>query len=370
MLYIPLAYVKPDMVLAQDIPAPNGLFFLLMKGQVLTAALIAKLYSYEIDGIYADSELAKDIEPGSLLDQSDRRRIMTDLRTAYLSITSQPYVSPEMAECTKALAADIVDKLLEREDILMDVIEIKSYDNYTYSHSMNVCILSILIGREYGLSLNRLTDVALCGLLHDIGKVDIPIEIIGKRGPLTNEEFEIVKAHPSLGVERLRKCFNISREVLEGIQCHHEKYDGTGYPYKYKGKRMPLFARILAVADVYDALTSQRSYRGSWMPCDAIEYIMAQAGIHFENDIVSSFLRIVCPYPAGTVVCLSEGSLAVVVKNHPENVLRPIVRLMEDGPLGNKQDDIDLLADKRYLEISITTMLGSAPDQSYKGAIV
>ena len=361
MLYIPLAYVKPDMVLAADIPAPNGLFSLLMKGQVLTMALIAKLYSFEVDGVYVESELGEGIEPESLLEQTDRRRIMTDLRSAYVS---QPHISPAMAESTKSLATSIVDKLLDREDILMDVMEIKSYDNYTYSHSMNVCILSVLIGRQYGLSLNRLTDIALCGLLHDIGKVDIPIEIINKRGPLTNDEFEIVKAHPSLGVERLRKCFNISREVLEGIQCHHEKFDGTGYPYKYKGERLPLFVRILSVADVYDALTSQRSYRGAWMPCDAIEYIMAQSDIQFDNEIVQCFLRIVCAYPTGTIIRLSNGCLAVVVKNHPENVLRPRVRLAEDCALGKKLDEIDLLDDPRYLSITVAAMLGAATDDA------
>lgn len=370
MLYFPLAYLKPDMVLAQDIPAPNGLFSLLMKGQVLTAALIAKLYSFEIDGVYVESDMGEDIEPESLLETNERRRIMTDLRAAYISIASQPHITPAVAESTKTLAANIVDKLLDREDVLMDIMEIKSYDNYTYSHSMNVCILSVLIGRQYGLSLNRLTDIALCGLLHDVGKVDIPIEIINKRGPLTNEEFEIVKAHPSLGVERLRKCYNISREVLEGIQCHHEKYDGTGYPYKYKGDRLPLFAKILSVADVYDALTSQRSYRGAWMPCDAIEYIMAQADIQFDRDIIDCFLHIVCAYPTGTIVRLSEGSLAVVVKNHPENVLRPLVRLMDDCSLGKKKDDLDLLEDPRYLNVTVTAMLGSAADQSSEQAIM
>ena len=364
MLYIPLAYVKPDMVLAQDIPAPNGMFSLLMKGQVLNVALIAKLHSFEIDGIYVESELGEGIEPSSLLEQSDRRRVMSDLRAAYVSISSQPYISPELAESTKSLATSIVDKLLDREEILMDVMEIKQYDNYTYSHSMNVCILSVLIGRQYGLSLNRLTDIALCGLLHDIGKVDIPIQIIDKRGPLTDEEFEIVKAHPSLGVERLRKCYNISREVLEGIQCHHEKFDGTGYPYKYKGARLPLFARILSVADVYDALTSQRSYRGAWMPCDAIEYIMAQSDLQFDNEIVQCFLRIVCAYPTGTIVRLSNGCLAVVVKNHPENVLRPRVRLAEDCALGKKLDELDLFEDPNYFNLTVAAMLGSASEEA------
>ena len=370
MLYIPLAYVKPDMVLAADIPAPNGLFSLLMKGQVLTMALIAKLYSFEIDGVYVESDLGDGIEPESLLDQTERRRIMTDLRAAYVSIASQPHISPAIAESTKTLATGIVDKLLDREEILMDIMEIKSYDNYTYSHSMNVCILSVLIGRQYGLSLNRLTDIALCGLLHDIGKVDIPIEIINKRGPLTNEEFEIVKAHPSLGVERLRKCFNISREVLEGIQCHHEKFDGTGYPYKYKGDRLPLFARILAVADVYDALTSQRSYRGAWMPCDAIEYIMAQADIQFDKDIINHFLHIVCAYPTGTIVRLSTGDLAIVVKNHPENVLRPRVRLVEDCSLGKKLEELDLFEDESCYKITVAAMLGAASDESATAALM
>lgn len=364
MLFVPLTYLKPDMVLAADIPSPNGLFSLLVKGQILTMELIAKLYSFAIDGVYVESELGDGIEPESLLEQGERRRIITDLRAAYISISSQPYVPAAVAESTKTLAVSIVDKLLDREEILMDIMEIKSYDNYTYSHSMNVCILSILIGKQYGLSLNRLTDIALCGLLHDIGKVDIPIEIINKRGPLTNEEFEIVKSHPSLGVERLRKCYNISREVLEGIQCHHEKFDGTGYPYRYKHDRLPLFAKILSVADVYDALTSQRSYRGAWMPCDAIEYIMAQSDIQFDKEIIDHFLHIVCAYPIGTIVRLSTGDLSIVVKNHAENVLRPRVRLVEDCSLGKKLDEIDLFEDPSYYNITVAAMLGATENNA------
>ena len=158
----------------------------------------------------------------------------------------------------------------------------------------------------------------------------------------------------------MRKCYNISREVLEGIQCHHEKFDGSGYPYKYRGERIPLFARILSLADVYDALTSQRSYRGAWLPCDAIEYIMAQADIQFDREIIRHFLHIVCAYPTGTIVRLSDGSLAVVVSNHPENVLRPTVRLMNDCSLGKKMEDINLLEDPKFLNITVSAMLGSS----------
>lgn len=363
MLYIPLSYVKPDMILARDVPAPNGLFALISKGQVLTPSIIRKLRLHEIDGIYVESEISDDIEPIYFIEPQERRRMLADVRTAYTNFFNQKYISPNVLESTKKLAQNLVEKILERDELLLDIIEIKSYDNYTYSHSMNVSMLSVLIAKQIGFSLNRLTDVALCGLMHDIGKIDIPINIINKRGPLSYDEYELVKSHPQIGVERMRKCYNISREVLAGIQCHHEKYCGDGYPYGYKGESIPLFARILAIADVYDALTSQRSYRKAWHPCDAIQYIIAHADVQFDPCLVQNFLHVVCAYPTGTIVNLSNGSLAIVVKNHPENVLRPTIRLVETCSLGAVDTEINLCEDLNSLSVTIISTLGAAADE-------
>jgi len=354
------------MILAKSISAPNGLFSLLEKGEVLTDPIIQKLAVHYVDGIYVEMDGSEDIEPKCLMRPEVKQQIAAEFRSLYSSYFHSPYISRSAVECTKKIAETIVDNVLNREEYLLDMVEIKNYDNYTYSHSLNVGILSIMLASEMGITRNRLDDIALCALMHDIGKIDVPIEIINKNGPVTDLEFAVIKTHPDKGVERLRKCFNVSREVLQGIQCHHEKIDGSGYPYGYKGNRIPLFGRILAIADVYDALTSHRSYRKAWLPNAAIEYIMAGADTQFDHEMVQLFMRLVCAYPSGTVVKLCDGSIAVVIKNYSENVLRPKLRLLEDGPLGSKGTEVDLFEDTDYLHLTIKSVLGASEDDAFK----
>ena len=366
MIYIPITSARAGMTLAKSIAAPNGLFALLQQGEVLTDLMIKKLAYHNVDGIYVEMEGSEDIEPKSVLRPEVRQQISTEFRGVYSDYFNKPYISRAAVESTRKIAETIVDNVLDREEFLVDVMEIKGYDNYTYSHSLNVGILSIMLASEMGITRNRLEDIALCALMHDIGKVDIPIEIINKNGPVTDSEFAIIKTHPEKGVERLRKCYGVSREVLQGIQSHHEKYDGTGYPYGYKGPHIPLFGRVLAVSDVYDALTSHRSYRKAWMPNEAIEYIIAGSDAQFDHDLVSIFLHLVCAYPTGSIVKLSDDSTAIVVKNHAENVLRPKIRLLDDSPMGEKGTEIDLYEDPDALHLIIRSVLGSNNEDSFQ----
>lgn len=358
LIYVPLSNAQPGMKLAKSIPSSIGYFSLLKCGEVLTTPLIDKLREHGIDGVYVELAGSEDIEPSCIMQPEVRQEITNEFRRLYSDYLTRPCISYKAVESTRKIAETIVDHVLGREEYLVDIMEIKGYDNYTYSHSLNVGILSILMASEMGINRNRLEDIGLCALMHDIGKVDIPIQIINKNGPVTDSEFAIIKTHPEKGVERLRKCFNVSHEVLQGVQSHHEKMDGTGYPFGYKGTRIPMFGRILAVSDVYDALTSQRSYRSAWMPNQAIEYIVANADTQFDRDLVGQFMHIVCAYPAGTVVQLSDGSPAVVVKNFSENVLRPQVRLLESTELGKKGKEINLFEDREAFHLTVKSVLG------------
>lgn len=365
MIYIPLSSARPGMKLAKSVSSPNGLFALLQDGEVLSDRYIKRLEAYDIDGIYVEMEGTEGIEPKSVISPKVKQAMTSEFRTIYSSFFNRPSISSSSVSSTKKIAGMIVDNVLNCEEHLMDMMEIKSYDNYTYSHSLNVGILGTMIASEVGITRNRLEDLALCALMHDIGKIDIPIEIINKNGPVTPEEFDVIKAHPQKGVERLRKCYNLSTEVLPGIMSHHEKVDGSGYPYGYEGRQIPLFGRILAVADVYDALTSQRSYRKAWHPKEALEYIIAGSDSQFDCDLVQVFSRLICVYPTGAIIKLSDGSTAVVVKNHSENIFRPCVRLLEDSPCGEKGTEIDLLEDTDYLHMTIISVLGASDDESF-----
>lgn len=366
MIYIPLSRARTGMTLAKSISAPSGLYALLQRGEVLSPAIIERLNAHNIDGLYIEMEGSEDIEPTSVLRPEVKMEITSEFRSLYSDYFKRPFISSSSIESTKRVAGTIVDSVLNREDYLMDMMEIKSYDNYTYSHSLNVGVLSTMIASELELPRRRLEDLATCALMHDIGKIDVPIEIINKNGPITDSEFDIIKTHPKKGVERLRKCLTVSSEILPGIHCHHEKIDGSGYPYGYVGNQIPLFGRILAIADVYDALTSHRSYRKAWHPKEALEYIIAGSDSQFDCELVEIFMHLICAYPLGTIVKLSDGSNAIVMKNHPENVFRPSVKLLEDTPLGEKGTVIDLTEDIRYLHLTITAVFNSTEEGSFE----
>lgn len=355
MIYIPTSSLKPNMVLARDISAGGSLFALLNKGQKLTDSLIGRIADSGIPGVYIESDRGDDISPNEILEPEYKEKIISEMKTVFSDCEHGESLTSRALERGVDIAQELVMKILNQDEYLVDVITIKNYDNYTYSHCMYVAMFSVLIGIRLKYNQQQLTELALCGLMHDIGKVDIPLEIINKKGRLTEAEFAKVKTHPLRSIERLRHNQSLTQRVFNGISCHHEKYDGTGYPYGLKGDKIHIYARILALADVYDALTSNRSYRRAWTSAEAIEYIMSQSGIHFDYELVSSFLRTVAAYPSGSIVKLSNGITALVVKNNVENTMRPVVRILlgDDRLIGK---DIDLNSDTDYLNTTIVSV--------------
>lgn len=359
MIYIPTGFLKPNMVLARDISAYGSMFALLNKGQKLSQSLIERLVNAQIPGAYIENGLADDIEPNEILPPTYKEKLINEMKTIFASCEHGETLTSRALMQGAALAEDMVMKILNQDVFLVDVITIKDYDNYTYSHCMYVAMFSVLMGIQLKYTQQQLNELALCGLMHDIGKVDIPLDIINKRGRLTEAEYAEVKTHPLRSIERLRHNQQLTQRVFNGISCHHEKYDGTGYPYGLKGDKIHIYARILALADVYDALTSNRSYRRAWTSAEAIEYIMSQSGQHFDFSLVSCFLRTVAAYPIGSLVKLSNGLVALVVKNNIDNTLRPVVRIVTAGAGLATGTDIDLTNDTNYLNLTILSTIDS-----------
>ncbi|MDD3428673.1 MAG: HD-GYP domain-containing protein [Oscillospiraceae bacterium] len=357
MIYVPIKYVRPGMVLAKDVVSPASFFSLLVTGQQLSDVTIKRLHQYEIDGVYIQSSFGDDVVVEEFIDPKVKRQAVKDLKELYEGYVKQGAISDMALEKTKKLAEELVMYILSKDQYLVNIIDIKDYDTYTYSHSMFVSILSVLIGTQLGYNKQQLSELALCGLMHDIGKLDIPLEIINKTTALTDEEFALIRQHPQKSIDRLRPCRSMPQRVLNGIACHHEKYDGTGYPRGLDGENIPIYGRILALADVFDALTSQRSYRKAWAPCDTLEYMVAQSGTHFDDVLLSAFLHTVAAYPVGTLVRLSTGDIALVVCNHQQNTLRPTVRLVRGGLLGKRGTEVNLLLDGDYLNVTVTASL-------------
>ncbi len=206
--------------------------------------------------------------------------------------------------------------------MLVNMIDLKVFDDYTYSHSVNVAVLSIIIGVTMGLGRKELTKLGLGALLHDIGKVFIDKDIVNKPGKLTDEEFSSMKMHSKLGYDYVRDRFQLPVKSYVAVLDHHERYDGSGYPNSKKGDEISDFGKMIALADVYDALTSERPYRKALPPSEAMEYIMGNSQVHFDPELVKVFSRKVAPYPVGTLVKLSNGMTGLVVENYEAFCLR------------------------------------------------
>lgn len=244
----------------------------------------------------------------------------------------------------------IIDSILNNRDAAVNLLNIKKFDDYTYTHSVNVAIISLLIASKLNLKKEELVELGVGAMLHDLGKVKIPIAVLNKPEELSEAEFEIMKKHPIFTYQLLKGNNSIS-DISKYIAAeHHEKFNGTGYPRGLKGYDINFFARILAVADVYDALTTDRKYRKAMKPYEAMKIIIAGSGIYFDPEIVKAFLKAVSIYPAGSHVLLNTGETAVVEKVEPNYILRPDIIVIRDKNGRDTIEKIKLLNDKkRYI---------------------
>ncbi len=351
MIFIPTEHLRAGMVLANDIDIGVGTLPLLSRGQMLTDGFIKRIRDLNVSGIYVESKLFDDIVVRDVVDKELKRNVLTNVKRIFEDFSRSTLITDNALKTIEDLSRQLVENILFNDEILINLSDLKGYDDYTYCHSLSVAVLGITIGLRLGYSQQVLSELAASALLHDIGKMKIDVTLLNKPGPLSEEEFAIIKEHPRTACEQLEKRKIFPMSVLSGVESHHEKFDGTGYPKRLKGRIIPLYGRILAVADVYDALTSNRPYRKACFPGEAVEYMMANSEIHFDYEILDAFLKSVAAYPAGTFVILSDGQTALVVKSLPENTLRPVVRILRKD--GTCSEDIDLLHDCNYMNITI-----------------
>jgi len=241
------------------------------------------------------------------------------------SVTTAYQVVNEMGNVVNKLAEIISSKPKE----LIHISDLKSHDEYTYHHSLSVAVLAMAIGNAMGLNNWQLKGLGLCAIMHDIGKIKVPREIILKPERLTVHERAVIEQHAVLGYEYLKRNHIGNLELMEGVMHHHEKYDGSGYPNKLKGQKIPQFSRIISVADVYDALTSNRPYRHPMQPpSQAVEIIMSGVGTSFDHEIVDAFVRKYEMYPTGSYVILSNGRKGLVIGYF--NSMRPVLKMSDN----------------------------------------
>lgn len=327
MKLINIENAKSGDVLGQSIFGYDGRI-LLRDGIKLNQRYINKLVDIGVAYIYIQDSMLEDIKPEDPKFLEIKSQAIRSLSRMFSKLQ---YNDTLEIKSTLSSITDIVDYLIENKEInSMYLIELKTFDNYTYVHSLNTCILSLVYGIKLSYSKPMLIDLGAGTLLHDIGKMKIPQEILNKNGKLTVAEYDLIKTHPEIGYEMVKDLKDFNERGKRIILEHHERYDGKGYPYGLKGDEISKFARIACISDIYDAIASDRVYRKKFSANEAYEFILGGCGTYFDIELVKVFKDIFSIYPLGACVKLSNGMEGFVIAHNKGFPDRPIVRVLSD----------------------------------------
>ncbi len=231
-------------------------------------------------------------------------------------------------ELVEPLVERMVDSIFRNQDALLPLARLKEHDNYTFQHSVSVCALLVAFARSLGLERKIIKEIAIGGLLHDVGKAQVPDEILNKPAKLTDAEFAKMKSHVVQSIVILQNTPGISQIALDVAGQHHERFDGTGYPNKLKGEEISLYGRMGAIVDVYDAITSDRVYHTGMAPTAALGRLLEWSKYHFDPALVRTYVKCVGIYPTGSLVRLESGRLAIVREQHGDKMMQPKVTVI------------------------------------------
>ena len=341
MIRIPVKKLKEGMVTAQSIYNPLGANYL-TKGKALNSKYIERLKNSGFDAVTITSmdPRLQTAPPEDVVREKTRISAIHNVATAFQTVEETGTFDPGPLQ---DISETILQDVIAQQKNLVQLTDLRLHDTYTFAHSVNVSILSGLLGVLLKLPEEEQLKLTLGGLLHDIGKVTVPYEILTKAGHLNDEEWQVMQGHPEAGRQRLKQMF--PRDVMLSTIAlqHHERFDGSGYPNHLKGEQIHRYGRIVAIADVYDALTSVRPYKRAYTPSVAHRLMATCSPGHFDLNFLKLFFDNVAIYPVGTILRTKSG-YAIVKKVEFGHTLTPLVRVFADqeGKLIDSPYDLDL----------------------------
>lgn len=330
---------------------------LLNHGVYLTTNMISRLKEKGVSFVYVEDDQTNDIFVDDVIKDSTRRKSLQMIKENFQTISKQmelgksidmDKLSPSFSSIVKSILSDISSHK-EAVSMLSDVY---CYDSYIFHHSLNVTVYSLALGKKMGLTNRQLEELGLGAILHDIGKIAVPIEILNKQEALTDEEFQLIKEHSTIGFDILRKSHTISLLTAHCAYQHHERLDGSGYPRGLMGKDIHLYGKLIGIADVFDAVTANRVYRKARLPHEALEILFAGANTLFDKDMVEMFAKTVAIYPVGLEVKLSDGRMGIVSRQNGVLTSRPVIRILKENKHPVEAYEVDLM---KQLDVTITS---------------
>lgn len=319
MRLVNVEQLKGGEILGQDILTPEGSVLLRASSRFKLAykKYLTQRYIYEI---YIDDEVSKGIIPNPVIPPHIKQSLTRHLEHQFKEVEKFTTVNLEQMKC---LTSTIINEL-SNKNVIFDVLDLQHNDKYTYSHCINVSILSCALAKKLGFNYEDINHIVTGALLHDLGKIILPKDILNKPGQLTASERNIIKTHCQIGYDIIKNDLSLNAISKVIILCHHEREDGNGYPLN-KGADLHLGAKLVAVADVFDALVANRPYRLGFAPSYALKILKDQK---LNQDIINILENMIAYYPIGSTVKLSNNLIALVEQNFPNNPNRPLVRVI------------------------------------------
>lgn len=348
MRFVHIENLRSGEQLARPIFAPDGRI-LLNSGVQMETTYIERLRGLGIPGVYVIDEDRPGVEVPETISQRTRTEATANIKAVFDSVrVGKTFRLDEVGQSVKA----IIDEIVQNPNVLASLSDVRSYDGYTFSHSVNVCVISVMLGVKKGYNEKQLYELGLGAILHDIGKTQVPEDILTKPGRLTDEEMAIMQQHTTFGWQILRQNPDVPLSSAHVAYQHHERPQGLGYPRGLTSDRILPYAKIVSVADAYDAMTSERAYQRGMLPHEALRIIHRLKGVQFEPDIVDLLDLCVAQYPVGCMVRLNSREIGIVVDINQQEPARPIIRVLYDRWGKRLQQFWELdLAKTRHLSI-------------------